>query len=320
VDMDPAARILLKALDGGVNFFDTARNYTDSEEKIGNALSGRRKEFYLATKSAKTDRDGLLSQLGTSLSLLKTDYLDLYQLHFVKEKPDPDDKEGALSALMELKNQGVVRHIGVTCHNVGVAHECLDLDVFDTLQFPLSYLSTPEELALAERCRDMDVGFIAMKAMAGGLIESGAAAYAFMATLPHVVPIYGVQKEEEIEEFLRCAKEGVRLNDELRAIIQKDRAEAAETFCRGCRYCLPCPADIPIDGANRMERFLKRSAIQSFMTDEWNEKMHRIDNCINCRACAERCPYGLDVPNLLRRNLEFFVSFREDYFKTHKSL
>ena len=309
ISRDEAAHLLRKALDAGIDYFDTARAYTDSEEKIGYALSARRGEFTLATKTASTGVEGFWNDLHTSLKMMNTDCVDIYQFHNPAFCPKPGDGSGLYEAMEQARSQGKIRFIGITNHRLAVAKEAVESGLYDTLQFPFSYLSTPEEIALVEECKALDVGFICMKALSGGLITSSAAAYAFQAQYGNALPIWGVQRERELDEFLSYIDNPPGLTDELRAIIDRDRSELSGEFCRGCGYCLPCPAQIDIPNCARMSLLLRRSPAQGHLSPEGQEKMARIDNCVHCNHCADHCPYGLNTPELLRRNYEDYKTF-----------
>lgn len=308
--LESAVRLLHTAYDLGVNFFDTARFYTDSEEKIGLAFEGLRKNVYIATKSMNRTREGALAELDISLGNLRTGYVDLFQLHDIPEVPDASDPDSAYHALLQARHQGKCRFIGITTHRINVALEAARSGLFDTVQFPLCYLSAAEDLQLIDVCRQHDVGLIAMKAMSGGLLSSAKAAYAFMAGLPDVVPIWGVQTEAELEEFMSYSAQGVTMTPDLEAIIEKDKHELAGEFCRGCGYCIPtCPAGIDIKNFARMEIMLGRAPWKSYTTPQWIEKAKAIENCTKCGLCARKCPYGLDTPRLLEENYEFYMGF-----------
>jgi predicted aldo/keto reductase-like oxidoreductase len=307
--MEEAVKILRKALDGGINFFDTARGYSDSEEKIGAALSSRRNEFYIATKShAKTGAE-LLKDLDASLEKLKTDRIDVYQFHAPGFVPGPGDESGLYDAALKAKAQGKIRFIGISNHKLPLAKEAVESGLFDTLQFPFSYLSSPAEIDLTRLCAEKNIGFIAMKALSGGLITDIFAARSWMSAHANVVPIWGIQRETELDELLRAAREGGNLTAEQEAKIEKDRTELAGEFCRGCGYCLPCPAEIPINMAARLSLLLKRSPAARFLTPDYQKIMARIDNCQRCGHCKSHCPYGLDAPALLEKNYRWYKEF-----------
>lgn len=302
ISRDEADYLLKKAYDCGVNFFDTARFYTDSEEKIGFALSGVRDRIFIATKSMTAKPDELWKELKTSLENLKTDYIDVYQFHNPKFCPKPGDGTGLYEVMLEAKEKGMIRHIGITNHRLKIAVEAVESGLYETVQFPFSYLSTKEERDLVRLCAEKNVGFIAMKALSGGLITNSAAAFAYLAQFDNVLPIWGIQREKELDEFLSFMQNPPVLDEKLKAVIEKDRAELMGEFCRGCGYCLPCPAEIEIPTAARMSLMIRRAPVSVYINEEWIAKMKKIDNCIRCNHCKEHCPYGLDTPELLRKN------------------
>lgn len=310
---EDAIRLLRAAYEGGINFFDTANAYTDSEHKIGLALSDVRDSIILATKSTARDKEGVLAHIENSLKELKTDYVDLFQLHNVPEMPDPNDENGAYAGALEAKRRGWVRHIGVTTHRVFVAEECIASGLFETMQFPFSYISDERDLGLAQKCADADMGYIAMKGLAGGLLTNTRACYAFMNQYENVVPIWGIQRMEELEQWLAVGREDVRMDDEILAFIEGERKELATSFCRSCGYCMPCTVGIDIRDCARMKMLLRRMPWQKYVTPEWQKKMEHIEDCIDCGACKQKCPYGLDTPNLLREMLADYRQFCEEH-------
>lgn len=309
IPKEEAVAIVRRALDGGITFFDTARLYSDSEEKLGAALAGRRGEVILATKTPATDAAGFWRDLDASLAALQTDYIDLFQFHNPAFCPKPGDGSGLYEAMLEAREQGKIRFIGLTNHRLHVAREAVESGLYDTLQFPFCYLASPDDLALVESCRQHGVGFIAMKALSGGLIQNSAAAYAFLAQFEGVLPIWGVQRMAELEEFLAYGENPPALTEELQALIERDKLQLAGDFCRGCGYCLPCPAGIEIPNAARMSLMLRRSPPAPWLGEEWQAKMAKIDDCIHCNHCVNHCPYGLDTPKLLRQNYEDYKTF-----------
>ena len=307
VSNEDAGKLLRKAYEHGITFYDTARFYTDSEAKIGESLSDVREKIYIATKTAATDAKTFWKDLNTSLSLLKTDYIDLYQFHNPSFCPKPGDGTGLYEAMLEAKEQGKIRHIGITNHRLSVAKEAIDSGLYETLQFPFNYLATKEELKLVSRCKENNIGFIAMKALSGGLITNSRAAYAYQDLYDHVLPIWGVQKETELDEFISYIDNPPTMTEEIKAVIEKDQKELASNFCRGCGYCMPCPVGIEINNCARMSLLLRRSPSELQLTKEVQEKMKRIEKCINCGRCSARCPYGLNTPKLLKDNYKDYV-------------
>ncbi len=299
-----AVHLLKKAYENGITFFDTARWYTDSEHKVGLAFEGMREKVFIATKTGSQNAEGFWKDLETSLSNLKTDYIDLYQFHNPAFCPKPGDESGLYDAALEAKKQGKIRHIGITNHRLAVAHEAIDSGLYETLQFPFCYLATEKDIELVDKCKKADMGFIAMKALSGGLINNSAAAYAYLAQYDNVLPIWGVQRESELDEFLSYIENPPVMTEELAAVIRHDREELLGDFCRGCGYCMPCPAGIEINNCARMSLLLRRSPSAGHLSPEGQEKMMKIENCIHCNQCKSKCPYGLDTPALLQRNLE----------------
>ena len=310
-DENDAVRLLRAAYEGGINYFDTANAYTDSEKKIGLALSDVRDQIIISTKSAARDKAGVLAHIENSLRMMKTDYIDLFQFHQVTEVPDPNDPNGAYAGALEAKERGWIRHIGVTSHRVNIAEDCIASGLFETLQFPFSYISSERDLALAQKCKEADMGYIAMKGLAGGMLNNARACHAFMKSYDNVVPIWGIQKLEELEQWLALAEEDPDLDEELSAFIRQERQELSGSFCRSCGYCMPCPAGIEIYNCARMNMLLRRSPWQQYMTDAWREKMEKINDCIGCHSCSSRCPYQLDTPNLLKYMLKDYREFYE---------
>lgn len=302
ISFDEAAKLLRKAYDAGVRFFDTARYYTDSEEKLGYALGEVREHICLATKTGAQTAEDFWKDLETSLRNLKTDYVDLYQFHNPAFCPKPGDGTGLYQAMLEAKAQGKIRFIGITNHRLAVAEEAIASGLYDTLQFPFNYLSTERELALAKACEEQEMGFIAMKGLSGGLLTRSDAVYAFMAQYENVLPIWGVQKETELDEFLSYIEHPPVLDETLKAVIEQDRKELAGEFCRGCGYCMPCPAGIEINTCARMSLMMRRAPFEGYLSEEWQAEMKKIEACLHCGACKSKCPYNLDTPRLLEDN------------------
>ena len=269
ISSEASAHLLRKAYEAWIDFYDTARFYTDSEEKIGEALSDVRDNIYIATKTAAQNSEDFWKDLATSLNNLKTDYIDIYQFHNPSFCPKPGDGTG----------------------------------LYETLQFPFNYLATEKEHKLVEVCREKNIGFIAMKALSGGLITNSKVAYAYQAQYDNVLPIWGVQRETELDEFISYIDNPPVLDEEIKAVIENDKKELAGNFCRGCGYCMPtCPAHIEINNCARMSLLLRRSPSELQLTKEVQAKMKKIEDCIHCGACSAHCPYGLDTPKLLEDN------------------
>ncbi len=301
---DDAVRILRRAYEGGMTYFDTARGYTDSEHKVGLAFAGMRDKIFIATKTVAQTAENFWKDLETSLRELKTDYIDVYQFHNPAFCPKPGDESGLYDAILKAKEQGKVRHIGFTNHRLNVAKEAIESGLYETLQFPFSYLCDEKDIEIVSMCKKSDMGFVAMKALSGGLITDSAAAFAFIAQYDNVLPIWGVQRDVELNEWLSYMDNPPVMDERIKSLIDSDRKEFAGDFCRGCGYCMPCPVGIEINNCARMSLLLRRAPSASWLSGEWQEKMARIENCMHCDACKGKCPYGLDTPTLLEKNLE----------------
>lgn len=304
VSMEEAVKLLRRAYDGGMRYFDTARAYSDSEEKLGEAFDGMRDKVFIATKTAAKTPEGFWRDLETSLKNLRTDYIDVYQFHCVQQCYRPGDGTGMYECMLEAKKQGKIRHIGVTAHKIGVAKECAESGLYETMQFPFSYLSGKQELELVEICQKQNMGFICMKALAGGLINNSRAAMAYMTQFDNVLPIWGIQKESELDEWLSYMQDTPEMNAEIRAYIDKEQKELSGDFCRGCGYCMPCPQGITINQCARMSLMLRRAPSKEWLSEYWQKEMAKIETCLHCNACASKCPYELNTPELLQKNLE----------------
>ncbi len=309
IGMQEACALLKKAYRAGITFFDTARFYTDSEEKIGCALGDVRDRIYLSSKTMASGPEEFRAHLSTSLNMLKTDYLDVFQFHNPKFCPKPGDGTGLYEEMLEAKEKGLIRHIGITNHRLSVALEAAESGLYETVQFPFSYLATEKETELVNLCRERGIGFLAMKALSGGLITNSAAAYAYLAQFEGVLPIWGVQRESELDEFISYRDNPPVLNRELAAVIEHDRNALKDNFCRGCGYCLPCPAGIEISTAARMSLMIRRAPVSVYLNEHWRNEMKKIDGCIHCNHCKDHCPYGLDTPSLLADNWADYKTF-----------
>lgn len=300
--------ILKTAYDNGIDFYDTARFYTDSESKLGCAFEDVRENIYIASKTGMESVEEFWRDLETSLKELKTDYLDLYQFHNISFCPKEEDD--LYKAMIEAKQEGKINHIGITTHKITIAHEALDSGLYETLQYPFSYLSGDEELQLVEKCRQLDVGFIAMKAMGGGLLKQSKASYAYINQFDNVLPIWGIQHLSELEEFLSYPND-LLLDDETKKIIENDKKELGDNFCRGCGYCMPCSEDINISLCARMSLWIRRFPTEPNLDEKTQKIMKKTLDCIECYECVDNCPYELDIPELLKENYDDYMDVLE---------
>ena len=305
----PAVRTLMLAMrERGVNYIDTARGYTVSEAYIGQALEGMRDDFVLATKSMARTKEAMEKDIETSLSNLRTDYIDLYQVH----NPSMKDLEtvtapgGALEALMEAKKAGKIGHIGLTAHMATVFEAALSMNWVETVMFPYNIVETQGE-ALMRRCTQQNVGFIVMKPLAGGALEDATLAMRFIAKNPDVsVVIPGMYAVEELEQNLSAIEDTAPLSDEELSKIEAIRRELGTQFCRRCNYCQPCAAGIGISGIFVLEGYLRRYGLGDWAKARYAAMGKKAGDCIGCGACESRCPYQLPIREMLARCKEEF--------------
>ena len=305
----PAVRTLMEAMcEKGVNYIDTARGYTVSEQYIGEALEGMRDRFVLATKSMACTKEAMEKDIETSLRNLRTDHIDLYQVH----NPSLSDLEtvvapgGALEALLEAKAAGRIGHIGVTAHMATVFEKALSMDWVETVMFPYNIVETQGE-ALMRRCTEQNVGFIVMKPLAGGALEDAALAMRFIAQNPDVsVVIPGMYAVGELEQNLAAMENEAPLSGEELVKIDQIRAELGTQFCRRCNYCQPCAAGIGISGIFVLEGYLKRYGLGDWAKARYAAMGKKAGDCIGCGACEARCPYQLPIREMLARCKEEF--------------
>mgnify|MGYP004454407179 FL=1 len=313
VSFEEAARLLNRALDAGINYIDTARAYSDSEAKIGAGVGNRRSEFFIATKTHAKTGEALKKDLETSLRELKTDVIDVYQFHNPGFVPVPGGEDGLYDAAVQARREGKIRFIGITQHSIERAFQAVNSGLYDTMEYPFNHLSTERDRELVRLCSEKNVGFVAMKALSGGLVTDARLPFVFLREYANVVPIWGFQKMEELNQIIDMEQNPPVRTDEIDRLIERDRRELSGAFCRSCGYCLPCPADIKIPQANRMMQLLGRAVWQNYVTAEWQREMEKIENCVHCGACAKRCPYGLKPYESMREQLK---GYRE-FVKTH---
>ena len=303
-DKDTAVLILRRAFEGGITFFDTARAYSDSEEKIGLAFGdmwpSMRDKMILATKTQATDPETFWEHLNKSLELLKTDYIDIYQFHCVSKCYRPGDGTGMYEAICEAKEKGLIRHIGITTHKIELAFEILESGLYETLQYPFSYLASEKETELVKKAEECGVGFIAMKGLAGGLITDSKAAFAFMSGFDNVIPIWGIQRMNELEEWLSFFNDTPVMDKDMEEFIVREQENLKGEFCRGCGYCMPCPFGVDIPGSFR---FYNLSYTDSYMTGvkeyfmctAMKDTKSMASLCKQCGRCETHCPQGIKI-------------------------
>ena len=302
-------RVLMEKLRAaGINYIDTARGYTVSESYLGEALEGIRQNFILATKSMARDKAGMAKDIDISLGNLRTDYIDLYQVHnpSMAQLDQVLAPGGALEALLEAKEAGKIGHIGITAHDLAVFERALELEWVETIMFPYNIVETQAEHLIA-KCREKNIGFIDMKPLAGGAIESGTLALRFVcANDAMTVTIPGMADIAEIDENVAACADVSPLTEAEKAAMAKVVRELGTNFCRRCNYCQPCTAGINISGVFLFEGYLSRYGLGEWAKGRYATLPVKASACVDCGVCETRCPYGLPIREMLKKAADKF--------------
>ena len=311
-DAESSLALIQSLVEHGINYIDTARGYTVSEALIGNAMAelGVRHKFVLATKSMARTREAMAADIDSSLKNLKTNYIELYQVHnpSMEQLATVCDDGGALEALLEAKAVGKIGHIGVTAHSLAVFERALALDWVETIMFPYNIVETQGEELIA-RCREKNIGFIAMKPMAGGAIEDAALAMRFICNNPAVsVVIPGMYCEREVEENVGAVSDASELSEMEMEKIAEIRGELGTNFCRRCNYCAPCTAGISIPSVFLFGGYLERYGLENWARQRYATLAVKAGACVGCGVCETRCPYELPIRDMLKK---YAVAFGE---------
>ena len=311
VDASVTHALMERLAQRGVNYIDTARGYTVSEQFLGEALEGGlREKFVVATKSMARTKEDMARDIDISLKNLRTDYIDLYQTHnpSMAELEQVIAPGGALEALMEAKAAGTSRQLGLTAHMAAVFERALELDWVETVMFPYNIVETQGEELMA-KCREKNVGFICMKPMAGGALEDARLALRFIRQNENVsVVIPGMYDIHEIDENLAAVEDASALTEEELLKIQTIRRELGTQFCRRCNYCQPCTAGISISGIFVLEGYLQRYGLGDWAQKRYDALNKKAGDCVGCGACEKRCPYHLPIRQMLARCKQEFGS------------
>jgi predicted aldo/keto reductase-like oxidoreductase len=311
---EEAIQVVHRALELGINFIDTAAGYGNSEERIGRALAalvGCRDQVVIATKSACPDKASAMEELEHSLKRLRTDYIDLWQLHNVSSFEKYEQvlgPGGAMEAAQEALQVGKIGHIGISGHNLDVALEAVKSGLFETIQFPFNYVTREPADELIPLAKEHDVGFIGMKPFAGGMLGNAALSIKYVLQFDSVVPDPGVQKVEEIEEIVAIVESGDwELTPQELQQIEARRAELGTQFCRQCGYCQPCPEGVQISMVMITQGMYKLWPRETFLG--WmGEVINGARNCVQCGECEEKCPYQLPIREMIEENIAFYES------------
>ena len=302
IDAEAAKKLLDAVEAAGINYIDSARGYSVSEELIGQAIEGRREKFVLATKTMSRDKEGMARDIEISLKNFRTDYIDLYQVH----NPSLQQLEqicapgGALEALMEARAAGKIGHTGLTAHSPEVFERALELDWVETVMFPYNIVES-QGAELMERARAKGVGFINMKSLAGGAIEDAALALRFASSNPNVtVVLPGMYAPEEVAENAAAVSDASPLTARELERAEEIRRELGNNFCRRCNYCAPCTAGISIPNVFLFQGYLRRYGLEDWARGRYGALAAKAGDCVACGACEERCPYQLPIREMLK--------------------
>ena len=308
IDAEGTKELMHKLMAAGVNYIDSARGYTVSEEYIGYALEGIRDKFVLATKSMARDKEGMARDIDISLKNFRTDYIDLYQFH----NPNMQQLEqilapgGAMEAMLEAKAAGKIGHIGITLHSLDVFKKVLEYDWVESVMYPYNIVENQGEETIA-KCAEKNIGFIAMKPLAGGALEDATLAMRFICANPNVsVVIPGMAEEKELNQNMAAANDPAPLSSEELEQMDKIRKELGGNFCRRCGYCAPCTSGIGIPAALIAEGYSLRYGLQEYAQQRYAASGNPASTCVDCGLCEERCPYHLPIRQMLKRVVQTF--------------
>lgn len=313
---EEAVQIVRSCFDQGINFFDTSRVYTTSEERIGKALAGRRKEAIIATKTVSRTAEKIADDLATSLKQLGTDYVDLYQFHNVSTEDDLKTviaPGGLLDVVRRAKKEGTVRHIGITSHRLDVAKEAVKADCFETIMVALNFVNTEAADELLAMAKENDTGVIIMKSMAGGMLENPVLAFKYLMQFPDVLPLIGIAKQGEMEENIQIVEADEPITEDDRQEMDRIRKELGTGFCRMCNYCQPCPQQIMISAIMYTKVAITRFDPKRIFEGEWNTFMEKVPGCVDCGACEERCPYNLPIRKRIKEAADNYATAKKVY-------
>ena len=307
--------IVKHCFEQGITFFDTANAYGDSERKIGQAMETERDKVVLATKTMKRDSEGVGKHIKYSLDNLKTDRIDLYQFHNIRNAEDLDKilaPGGGLEAVNMAREEGKIRFMGFSSHDLTTAIKSCRTGIFSTVQIPFNFIENDPLEELFTVAQEMDMGMIAMKPIGGGLLHRVDLCFKFLQQYPHVVPIPGVKSQEEMDEIIELYRLPRPLSDEDQKDIEKIRSELGKTFCHRCGYCMPCEQGVKITEVMGFRSFARRLAPKGAIAMS-KAAMETVDNCNECGECLDRCPYSLPIPELLKEHLEMFNGFVKEH-------
>jgi predicted aldo/keto reductase-like oxidoreductase len=316
LDKEDAVKVIRDVINMGINFIDTANGYGDSEEKIGEAIKVfKRQDLVLSSKSAARDKKTFLSHIDLSLKRMSTDYIDIYHLHCINNNQDFEKvmgPKGAYEGLKDAVSNGKIRYYAFSSHNPKIAEKMMNTGRFQVTQIPLNFLDTEPEKKLIPLARKLNIGFIAMKPMGGGMLEDANLAFKYLAQFEEIIPDPGIEKTEEMEEIINIVKNPRPFTEKEKQKIKRIKKELGNRWCHRCGYCQPCPEEIPITSVLITQSTIKRVGYDNAV--DWQEKaIEKARDCTECRKCIEKCPYDLDIPALLKENIEIWEKFKKEH-------
>jgi len=318
VSEDEAVAVVRRCLELGITFIDTANAYTDSEEKIGKAISGRRDGLTIATKTLSRASEEVESHLKLSLKRLGVDSIDLYQFHNISDSSALDailEPNGPMSVAEGAKRAGLIKHIGATTHSLDMAKEIVKSDHFETIMFPFNFMSSEAADELLPLAREHDVGFIAMKPLAGGRLGNVTIAFKYLLQFPGALPLVGIQRPEEIEEIVHLLEGPQSMSEAEQREMERIKEELGTRFCRNCDYCRPCPQGIYISAVLQVRSSLKRFPSGLVFTGWTVKNMEKVADCTECGECEEKCPYGLPIRDMIKEEADWYWAERKKYLE-----
>lgn len=313
---EDAISVIKRCLDLGITYIDTANGYTTSEERIGKAVAGRRDKVVIATKTGARTREDAEKHLALSLKRLQTDYIDIYQFHGVNNTKHLEavlEPNGLLAFAEEAKKAGKVRHIGITSHQMDIAKKAIATDKFETIMFPFNVVTDEAAAQLLPLARQHDVGFIAMKPLAGGMLDNARICFKYLFQYHDVLSIPGIEKPQEIEEIVEILEKSPRMTAAEKSEMARMKEELGHRFCHRCDYCQPCTMNIPISTVLTSASFAKRLPEERFFTEMVAKAMEAAAQCADCGECEQRCPYQLPIREMLNEQVEWFDAKRKEY-------
>ena len=319
---DEAVAVVKRCLDLGITFLDTANAYTTSEERIGKAIAGRREGLVLATKSLSRKREGVEKHLNLSLVRLNVKYIDLYQFHGVSDMASLDmvlAPDGPMAVVEKARDAGLVKHIGITSHQIDVAKEAVACGRFETIMFPFNFVASEAADELIPLAKQHDVGFIVMKPLSGGMIDNAKIAFKYLLQFPDIVTIAGIEKLSEIEEIVKILEGPKAISATEKKQMQKLKEELGTRFCHRCDYCQPCSESIAISTVMMYPSLVRRLPPEHLFSGFWGQIVEKASGCTECGECEERCPYHLPIRDLLAEYVKQYQKEKKKYQKLRPS-